>query len=137
MDMVRGQLNCILWSEIHISEGLRFPRPPLIHQFLYYNQIHPFYVHVNIIQVLLGMCILNKLDWYYLVADAQPLHLVTNLPNTSKNKTQGNVLVFGAWGYAKDPMLREFPVPSLPSVGWYQSPHAYLIASFLSFLPLL
>ena len=33
---------------------------------------------------------------YYLVDDAKPLHLVTNLLNTSKNKPQGNVLLLGA-----------------------------------------
>ena len=27
----RGGMNFIYWSEIHISEGLRFPLPPLIH----------------------------------------------------------------------------------------------------------
>ena len=106
-DMVRGQMNYILWSKIHISEGLRFPLPPPIHQFLHYTWIHPAYVHVNIIQVLIRVCVLNKrlnlrlgleevllayslkwhkLGWYYLVVDAPPLHLVTNLSNTSKNK---------------------------------------------------
>ena len=27
----RGGMNSICWPEIHISEGLRFPLPPLIH----------------------------------------------------------------------------------------------------------
>ena len=91
---------------------------------------------MNIIIVLLGVCVLNnrlglnlgleevlfaysfkrhKLNRYYLVDNAQPLHLVTNLPNTSKIKPQGNVLVFGPWDYARDPMLRKFLVPSLAS----------------------
>ena len=56
------------------------------------------------------------------MADAQPLHLVTNLLNTSKNKPQGNVLVFGAWGCAKDPMMREFLVPSSSFASQYRSP---------------
>ena len=43
---------------------------------------------------------------YYLVDDAKPLHLVTNLLNTSKNKPQGNVLLLGALGCIKDPLLR-------------------------------
>ena len=60
----------------------------------------------------------HKFGRYYLVADAQPLHLMTNLSYTSKNKPQGNVLVFGAWGCAKDPVLREFPIPSSPSISW-------------------
>ena len=59
-----------------------------------------------------------KLSHYYLMANAQPLHLGTNLSNTRNNKPQGNVLVFDACGCARDPMLREFPIPSSPSVGW-------------------
>ena len=52
----------------------------------------------------------HNLGKYYLAADAKPLHLVTHLPNTSKNKSQGNVLLFEAWECAGDPMLREFLV---------------------------
>ena len=75
------------------------------------------YVHVNIIRVLLRVCVLNKklslkldleevlyaysfkqhkLGHYYLVADTQPFHLVTNLTNTNENKPQGDVMVFDA-----------------------------------------
>ena len=39
----------------------------------------------------------HNLGRNYLVADAKQLHLVTNLPVTSKNKPHGNVLLFGAW----------------------------------------
>ena len=74
---------------------------------------------MNILIVLLGVGILNqkyevrlgleevlyayslkrhKLGRYYLVVNAKLLQLVTNLPTTSKNKLQGNVLLFGAWG---------------------------------------
>ena len=38
----------------------------------------------------------HKLRRYYLVANAKSLQLVTNLPNTTKNKPQGNVLLFSA-----------------------------------------
>ena len=37
----RGVTNSIYWPEIHISEGLRFPLPPLVHQFLHFTQL-PF-----------------------------------------------------------------------------------------------
>ena len=83
------------------------------------------YVHVNIIRVLLRAYVLNKklslrlsleevlytYSFKRLMANAQPLHLVTNFPNTNKNKPQGNVMVFGTWGCARDPMLRKFPFP--------------------------
>ena len=47
----------------------------------------------------------HNLEKYYVVADAKSLQLVINLPTTSKNKLQGNMLLFMAWGYARDPML--------------------------------
>ena len=59
-DMDRGRMNYIYWSEIHINEGLRFPLPPLVHQFLYFTRIYPVYVHVNIIWVLLGVSVLYR-----------------------------------------------------------------------------
>ena len=34
----------------------------------------------------------HNLEKYYLVADVKPLQLLTNLSNTSKNKSHGNVL---------------------------------------------
>ena len=88
-----------------------------------------------IIHVLLGVCVLNRqydvrldleevlyaytikrhnLGKYYFVFDSRSLQLVTNLPDTSKNKPQGNVLMLGAWGYAKDPMLQEFQINADP-----------------------
>ena len=117
MDGDWGGMNSIYWPEIHISKGLRFPLPPMIHQFLHFTRLHPVHVHVNIIHVLLGVCVLNRkyelllglkdllytytLKWhnlesYYLIVDAKWLHLVTKLPTTNKNKSQGNVLLFGA-----------------------------------------
>ena len=102
-----GGMNSIYWPEIHISEGLRFSLPLLIYQFLHFTQLHLAHVHMNIIRVLLGVCVLNiqyelrmgleevlyaytlkrhNLRRYYFFADAKLLHLVTNLPITSKNK---------------------------------------------------
>ena len=110
-------MNSIYWLEIHISEGLRVPLPPLVHWFLHFTRIHPIYIHVNIIRALLIVSILNKqhvlnlgleellyvcsfkrhkLIKYYLIVDAQSLQLVSNLPNISKSKLPGNVLLFEA-----------------------------------------
>ena len=122
----RGVMNSIYWPEIHINEGLRFPLHPLIHQFLHFTQLHYVHVHVNIICVMLGVCVLNRKHgehlgleevlysyslkrhnlWRYcLVVDAKSFQLVINLPITRKNKPQGNVLLFGSWRCARDPML--------------------------------
>ena len=53
----RGGMNSIYWPKIHINEGLRFPFPPMIHQFLHFTQLYPVQVHTNIIRVLLGVCV--------------------------------------------------------------------------------
>ena len=113
---VRGVMNFIYLPEIHIREGLRFPFPPLIHQFLHFTRFHPVLVYVNIIRVLLGVCVHNmkyevrlglkevlysyflkrhNLGRYYLIVDDKALQLVTNLPTISKNKPQCSVLLFG------------------------------------------
>ena len=123
--------NSIYWSEIHISEGLKFPFPPLVHQFMHFTRLHLVRILVNIVRVLLGVSMLNRthklhlgleevlyaysfkqhnLGKYYLVTYAKPLHLMTNLLNTSKNKPEGSVLLLEAWGCTKDPMLREFSI---------------------------
>ena len=49
----------------------------------------------------------HNLGKYYFVVDAKLLQLITNLLDTNKNKSQGNALIFGAWGCSKDLMLRE------------------------------
>ena len=56
----QGGMNFIYWPEIHISEGLRFPLPPLVPQFFHFTRLHPIHTHVNIIRVLLGVCVLNR-----------------------------------------------------------------------------
>ena len=53
-------MNYIYWLEIHISEGLRFPLPLLVHQFLHFTKIYLVYVHMNLIRVLLKVSVLNK-----------------------------------------------------------------------------
>ena len=56
----RGEMNFIYCPEIHISEGLRFPLPPLVHQFFHFTQLYPIHTHVNIIRVLMGVRVLNR-----------------------------------------------------------------------------
>ena len=93
---------------------------------------------MDIVRVLLGMCVPNRkyevclgleevlysyslkchnLWRYYLVFDDKALQLVTNLHTTSKNKPQGSMLLFDAWGCASDPMVREFRVTMDLDVG--------------------
>ena len=48
----------------------------------------------------------HNLGKYYF--DAKSLQLVANLPDTSKNKPQGNVLLFGSWGFRRIPCSESF-----------------------------
>ena len=75
-----------------------------------------------------------NLGRYYLVADAKLLHLVTNLPTTSNHKPWGNVFLFGAWGCARDPMLREFSVNTYPNVDMAQGSQPYSVSSLATWL---
>ena len=44
------------------------------------------------------------------MAGAKPLQLLVNFPDPSKNKSQGNVMIVGAWGYSKNPMLWDLEI---------------------------
>ena len=140
---------------IHINEGLRFPFPPLIHQFLHFTRLYPIHIHVNIIRVLLGVTVMNRqyelrlgleevpyahsfkrhnLWRYYLISNLKLLHLVMNLPTTSKNQPQGNVLLFGDWGCARDPMFREFLVNKNPNAGLTKGSQPYSVLALIIWL---
>ena len=133
-----GVLNFMYYPKVHISERLRFPLPPLVHQFFYFTRLHPIHTLVNIIRVLLGACILNhkyemhlgleevlyayfikrhNLIKYYFIANSKLLQLVIYLPETSKNKRQGNVLLFSAYGCARNFLLHELRINVDPDSG--------------------
>ena len=48
------------WLEVRKSEELRFPLPPLVHQFFHFTHLHLIHTHVNMICVLLGVCVMNR-----------------------------------------------------------------------------
>ena len=52
----------------------------------------------------------HNLGKYYFVANTRPLQLVVNLHNLSKNKPQGNIVIFGASGCEKELMLKEYKI---------------------------
>ena len=56
---INGAEICLL-DEVHFIEGLRLPLPTLGHQFFYYTRFHLVHTHINIIQVLLGVCVMNR-----------------------------------------------------------------------------
>ena len=53
-------MDFMYWTEVHISEGLRFPLPLLVHQFFYFTRLHLIHTQVNIIRALLRVCVLNR-----------------------------------------------------------------------------
>ena len=56
------------------------------------------------------------------------------MTTTSKNKPQGNVLLFCAWECAKDPMLREFTVNTDPDAGPMHGCKPYSIPALVVYL---
>ena len=52
-------MNFIYWPEVHITKGMSFPLPTLVHLFFHYTCLHPVHTYVNFIEVLLGVCVLN------------------------------------------------------------------------------
>ena len=108
---------------------------------------------MKIVRALLGVCVLNRkyalhlgleevlyaysfkrhnLGRYYLVVDVKSLQLVTG--TTSKNKPQGNELLFGAWGCARDPMLREFSKNTDPKASLAQGSRLYFAPALVNWL---
>ena len=52
-------MNFMYWQKAYISERLRFPLPPLVHQFFHFTRLHLIHTHVSMIHVLLRVCVLN------------------------------------------------------------------------------
>ena len=50
----------------------------------------------------------HNLRKYYFVVNFKLLQLVTYFPDIRKNKPQGNILLFGAWGLCEGPHAPRF-----------------------------
>ena len=53
--------NTIIFSKEQFNAGLRFPLPALFKEFLHFTQIHPAFIHSNIVWVLMGCSIISML----------------------------------------------------------------------------
>ena len=110
--------NAIFFTKEQFNAGLRFPLPSLFKEFLHFTQIPPAYIHPNMVRVLMGCSILSMLfnlnlsllevlfvyslkkgknDIFSMVAHLPSLQLVTELPDSTKGRAKGHVLVRGAW----------------------------------------
>ncbi|RVX12533.1 hypothetical protein CK203_011639 [Vitis vinifera] len=108
--------NAIYFTNEQFNAGLRFPLPSLFKEFLHFTQIPPAYIHPNIVRVLMGCSILSmlfnldlsllevlfiysikkgKTDLFSLAAYMSSLQLVTHLPDSTKGRAKGHVLVRG------------------------------------------
>ena len=53
--------NLVFFTWEHLAAGLRFPVSSLINKFLYLTRAPPAYIHLNVIQIMTGCCVLNLL----------------------------------------------------------------------------
>ena len=55
------EYNAVFFTWEHLVVGLRFPVSSLVKQFLLFTRAPPAYIHPNVIQILIGCCVLNLL----------------------------------------------------------------------------
>ena len=121
--------NSIFFTKEQFNAGLQFPLPLLFREFLHFTQIPQAYIHPNIVRVLMGCSILSMLfnldlsllevlfiysikkgknDIFSLAAHLSSLHLVTDLPDSTKGRAKGHVLVRGDWAGLSEHLERPF-----------------------------
>ena len=134
----KAEQDTVIFSKEQFNEGLRFPLPALLMEFLHFTKIPPVFIHPNIIWVLMGCSILNmlynldltmlevffvyalkkaKTDIFSLSAHLPSLQLVTELPDSTKGGAKGRVMVRGAWAGSRHPARPFSPNYSLKIPG--------------------
>lgn len=131
--------NTIYFTKENFNTGLCFLLPSLFKQFLHYMRIPLFFLHPNMIRVLMGCSILDMLfhldlsllevlfvysikkgknDIFNLSATISSLQLVIGLPDSIKKAARGHVLVKGPWaGLMVHPQKKFSPIRSLRILG--------------------
>ncbi|KAL6314071.1 hypothetical protein AAG906_011806 [Vitis piasezkii] len=125
----KGEENVILFSKEQFNAGLRLPLPALFKEFLHFSQIPPMLIHPNTVRVLMGCSVINmlynldltllevffvyslkkaKTDIFSLSARLPSLHMVTELPDSTKGGAKGLVAVRGGWAGLSDHPSRPF-----------------------------
>ena len=113
-----GEHNGVFFTPEHLIEGLHFPMPTIVKQFLHFTRAPPALIHPNVIRILIGSCVLNhlyQLDLslveifliYFLsmgpggrmsISVLSPrLQIVNGLPDSPKMEAKGALLVRGPW----------------------------------------
>ena len=113
-----GEHNGVFFTREHLAARLRFPVPALVKQFLHFTQAPPALIHLNVIRILIGCCVLNHLYQHdlslvefciiYFLRIGQGgrmsmsvlnprLQIVNRLLDSPKTKAKGVLLVRGPW----------------------------------------
>ena len=113
-----GKHNDVFFTREHLAAGLRFPMPTIVKQFLHFTRAPPALIHLNVIRILIGSCVLNhlyQLDLslvelfmiYFMsigsggrmsMSVLSPrLQIVNGLPDSPKTEVKGEFLVRGPW----------------------------------------
>lgn len=131
--------NTICFTKENFNARLHFPLSSLFKQFLHYTRIPLFFLHPNMIWVLMGCSVLDMLfhldlsllevlfaysikkwknDIFNLSATISSLQLVISLPDSIKGAARGHVLVKGPWaGLMVHPQKEFSPIRSLRILG--------------------
>ena len=56
-----GKQNGVFFTREHLAVGLRFQVLALVKQFLHFTRAPPALIHLNVICILIGCCMLNQL----------------------------------------------------------------------------
>ena len=128
MKTERG-MDFMYWLEVHISEGVRFALPPLVHQIFHFTRLHLIHTHLNMIRVLLGLCVLNrkydvhlgldevlyaysikrhKLGRYYLIANASCFNWSQTCPTQARTSFKAMYYCSVLGGMRGTPYFRSF-----------------------------
>ena len=115
---VGGEYNGVFFTREHLVVGLRFPVPAIVKQFLHFTRAPPTLIHLNVIRILIGSCVLNhlyQLDLslvelfmiYFLSVGSGgrmsmsvlslQLQIINGLPDSPKMEAKGTLLVRGPW----------------------------------------
>ena len=111
-----GERNGVFFTCEHLAAGLRFPLPTIVKQFLNFILALPALIHLNVIRILIGCCVLNhfyQLDltlvepfiiyllnigsggWMSMSVLSPRLQIVNGLPDSPKTEAKGTLLVRG------------------------------------------
>ena len=113
-----GEHNGVFFTREHLAAGLCFPMPAIVKLFLHFTLAFPALIHLNVIRILIGCCVLNHLYQLDLtlvkpfiiyllnigsggrmsMSVLSPrLQIVNGLPDSPKTEAKGTLLVRGPW----------------------------------------